>query len=151
MPTGGCEKRPLSCTRMCRGALTIRETALGQVTVGNVDTTVLRGHYLTRAEAATRAGVSASELTRLDGLVRIDGPLASCEEAYPDFQFATAGGFLPGLRAVVTAVEDSLDSLNLAGFLTAAHPDFGGSSIVDELSSGDRADSVLARLIARAA
>lgn len=113
---------------------------------GNVETRVLRGHYLTRSEAAERAGVSMTELSRAPGLVRIDGPLPTCEEAYPAFQFARDGGIVPGLPTVVRAVEDSFDDLSLAGFLTAAHPGLGGASIVDEMCAGYEAAAVLQML-----
>ena len=113
------------------------------IPTGTVDTRVLRGHYLTRSEAAARAGVSPAELSRYDGLVRIDGPFPACEEAYPDFQFAREGGIVPGLRDLVSAVEGSLDCLSLAAFLTAAHPDLGGASIVEELCTGCGADPVI--------
>ncbi len=112
----------------------------------SVDVRVLRGHYLTRSEAARRAGLTAAELSTLDGLVRIDGPFPSCEEAYPDFQFARGGGIVPGLRDVVNAVEGSLDCLSLAAFLTAAHPHLGGASIVEELCTGCGADTVIETL-----
>ena len=94
------------------------------------------------------AGLSPRELEALPGLVRIDGPFAACEEAYPDFQFAPTGGIIPGLREVVCAVEESLDCLSLAAFLTASHPHLGGASIVDELCTGHEADTVIATLLA---
>ena len=116
------------------------------VPVENVETRILRGHYLTRDEAAHRAGVSTREIQELAGLVRIPGPFAACEEAYPDFQFARTGGILPGLREVVCAVDDSVDCLSLAAFLTASHPHLGGASIVEELCSGHAADAVIETL-----
>ena len=113
---------------------------------GRVETRVLRGHYLTRSEAAERVGVSSREIRRLDGLVRIEGSLPGCEEAYPDFQFARDGGIVPGLQRVVEEVKGSLDCLSLAAFLTASNPYFGGASIVDELCAGCGADAVIEAL-----
>jgi hypothetical protein len=119
---------------------------MATIPVGSVETRVLRGHYLTRSEAAERAGLSAAELSRVEGLVRITGALPTCEEAYPAFQFVRGGGIVPGLREVVTAVEESFDCLSLAAYLTASHPHFGGASIVDELCAGCEADAVIAAL-----
>ncbi len=110
--------------------------------LAGIDCTVLRGHFLTRGEAAAYAGVSAWELRSLDGVVRIDGPYGN-EEAYPDFQFAGDGGFVPGLRDVVTRLEGYLPGPTLAGYLIAPQPDLGGASVVEWLSSGNSTEAVI--------
>lgn len=116
------------------------------VPTAGVDTTVVQGHFLTRAEAAHLSGVPTADLQSRAGFVRIPGPYAECEEAYPAFQFRSGGGLVPGLAEVVRELEGSLDCLSLAAYLTAVRPDLGGSSIVDCLGAGASSGSVIAVL-----
>ena len=51
-------------------------------------TTVLQGPFLTRAEAAVRAGVDAAHISHRPDLLRLDGRWL--EEVYFAFQFAAA-------------------------------------------------------------
>ncbi len=99
----------------------------------DVDCTVLTGHFLTRSEAAHRAGMSPPELMRAAGAVRIDTSCGS-EEVYPDWQFDPAGGFVHGLPEVVASLSGLVPPANLAGFLLAKQPDLGGASVVGWLN-----------------
>lgn len=108
----------------------------------NMDCSTLRGHYLTPAEAASRAGVPVRELTAMDGAVTISGPYGA-EDVYPEFQFAPNGGFVPGLVEVVDRFDGALSSHYLAGWLLAPQPALHGTSVVDYLESG----GVLSRVL----
>lgn len=108
----------------------------------HIDCSVLKGHFLTGSEAAAQVGMSASELETLPGVVQIAGPRGS-EPAYPDFQFTHDGHFVPGLRDVVASLDESLDGPTLCGLLVAPQPQFGGSSVLDWLSSGNSSAAVV--------
>lgn len=113
---------------------------------------VLPGPFLTRIEAARRAGVPAAELAGLPRAVRFGGPW-DVEEVYPAFQFARGGGFVPGLPGVVAAVAGALAGRDLVGWLREPRPDLGGRSVVEWLTSGRPAAAVeaLAAGVGRAA
>ncbi|MDJ0961399.1 MAG: hypothetical protein QNJ88_12135 [Acidimicrobiia bacterium] len=108
----------------------------------HIDCSVLKGHFLTASEAAAQVGLSPSELEMLPGVVQIAGPKGT-EAAYPDFQFNHHGGFVPGLREVVSSLDDSIDGPTLCGLLVAPQPEFGGSSVLDWLSSGNSSAAVI--------
>ena len=108
----------------------------------HIDCSVLKGHFLTASEAAAQVGLSTMELEMLPGVVQIPGPHGT-EAAYPDFQFNHHGGFVPGLREVVSSLDESIDGPTLCGLLVAPQPKFGGSSVLDWLSSGNSSAAVI--------
>ncbi len=102
---------------------------------------VLPGPFLTRTQAARRAGVPPAELAALPGAVRLAGPW-DVEEVYPAFQFARSGGFLPGLPGVVSTVGAVLADRDLVGWLLEPWPELGGRSVVEWLTAGRPAAAV---------
>lgn len=112
---------------------------------------VLPGPFLTRDQAARRAGIPPADLAALPGAVRLAGPWG-LEEVYPAFQFA-GGGFLPGLPTVVAAVGGALAGRALVGWLLEPLAELGGRTVVEWLAAGRPAAPVeaLAAGVARAA
>lgn len=108
----------------------------------HIDCTVLKGHFLTVSEAAHQVGLSPRELETLPGVVQIPGPHGA-EAAYPDFQFDHHGGFVSGLREVVSSLEESIDGTTLCGLLVTPQPHLGGASVLDWLSSGNSSAAVV--------
>jgi hypothetical protein len=100
-----------------------------------IDCSVLRGHFLTRREAAIQAGMTGEKIQTLEGVIRIEGRYGS-EEAYPALQFGNGGGFVPGLRDVVVQLAASLSGAALAGWVMAPQPALGGACVIDWLSAG---------------
>ena len=99
-----------------------------------VDCSVQRGHFLTRAEAAQQVGMPAPELVGESGAVRISGPYG-VEEVYPDWQFGPQGGFVEGLPEVVAELAGYVPGTRMAGFLLAPQPELGGSSVIEWLAT----------------
>ena len=76
----------------------------------------------------------------MPGALRIDGPM-SLEEAYPAFQFAVDGGFIPGLPEVVARLD--LPGTAAAAWLITPQPELGSRSALEWLSEGRAPSYVL--------
>lgn len=75
---------------------------------------IFLGHFLTRIEAARRAGVSREEVLHRPDLLRIGGTWL--EEVYFAFQF-NAHGIRPELGSIVRSLRDQFDDIAIADWL----------------------------------
>ncbi len=100
------------------------------------DLNLVRGPFLTRAEAAARSRRG------LDGVVALGGHYA-LEEVYPAFQFTPDGYPLPGLDAVREALGDGFDPWATAAWLSEPHLGLGGRAPADWLREGRPVDPVV--------
>jgi hypothetical protein len=108
---------------------------------------ILIGHFLLRAEAARRAGVTTEELVRRPDLLHIGGTWL--EEVYFEFQFDESG-VRRDLGSVVQLLRQSFDDLTIAEWLACPNEMLAGTTPLRTLASG-RSDGQLARAAAHMA
>jgi hypothetical protein len=94
---------------------------------------ILIGHFLLRAEAAQRAGISTEELVRRPDLLHIGGTWL--EEVYFEFQFDESG-VRRDLGSVVELLRQSFDDLTIAEWLARPNDELAGATPLRRLSSG---------------
>ncbi len=75
---------------------------------------IFLGHFLTRVEAARRAGVSHEEVLQRPDLLHIGGTWL--EEVYFAFQF-NAHGIRPELGSIVRSLREQFDDIAIADWL----------------------------------
>ena len=94
---------------------------------------VLLGHFLTRREAASRAGIDAMTLVTRRDVLRIGG--RSLEEVYFAFQFGQ-DGLRPEVGNVVAALASAWDHLTIARWLTRSNRRLEGHAPLVWLNAG---------------
>lgn len=94
---------------------------------------ILVGHFLTRAEAARRAGIPRAELPRRPDLLRIGGN--SLEEVYFEFQF-DEHGIKPGLGMVVRMLREEFDDITIADWLARPNIHLGDRTPLRWVAAG---------------
>ncbi len=94
---------------------------------------ILVGHFLTRREAAHRAGIAPDEIVHRPDLLRIGG--IWLEEVYFEFQFDRAG-IRKGLGGVVHDLKRNFDDLTIADWLARPNTVLTGSSPLRWIASG---------------
>lgn len=97
-------------------------------------TALLQGPFLTRTEAAERAGIEAQSLARRPDLLRIKGPWT--EETYYAFQFGTSG-LRRDVGEVVLNLRTESDDLGIADWLARPHEDLSGLTPLARLNTPD--------------
>lgn len=103
-------------------------------------TTVLQGPFLTRAEAAARAGIGADSVSHRPDLLRLDGQWL--EEVYFAFQFA-GGGIRRDIGEIVLHLRGRCDDATIAGWLCCPNSDLGGACPLAWLQSGGSVRSAI--------
>lgn len=101
---------------------------------------VLKGPFLTRAEAAKRGEVSTELITHRPDLLRLGGKWL--QEVYFAFQF-DPGGVRPGLGMVVQTLKGEYADQAIAEWLALPHPELGFASPLDFLNAGGTVERVL--------
>jgi hypothetical protein len=94
---------------------------------------ILVGHFLTRTQAAHRAGIRPDELRRRPDLLRVGGTWL--EEVYFEFQFDKSG-IRPDLGGVVRTLHKTFDDLTIADWLARPNPQLHGKSPLQWARSG---------------
>ena len=94
---------------------------------------ILIGHFLIRAEAAQRAGISAEELMGRPDLLHIGGTWL--EEVYFEFQFDESG-VRHDLGSVVQLLRQNFDDLAIAEWLARPNESLAGATPLRRLSDG---------------
>lgn len=84
---------------------------------------VLVGHFLTREEAAERAGISADEVVSRPDLLRLGGKWL--EEVYFEFQF-DEHGIRPDISDLVRDLHREYDDIEIADWLAHPNPELNG-------------------------
>lgn len=107
---------------------------------------ILVGHFLTRTDAANRAGVPSNQLVHRPDLLRIGG--LWLEEVYFEFQFDRAG-IRRGLGVVVEDLSRRFDDLVIADWLARPNWVLSGSTPLRWVASG-RDDAMLFKATANA-
>lgn len=102
--------------------------------------TTLRGPFLTRREAARRAGVAEDQVTRRPDLLRLGG--RRLEEVYFAFQFDECG-VRPDLGLVVQRLKRSCDDLDISHWLVEPQDGLNLRSPLDWLAGAGSAAAVL--------
>jgi hypothetical protein len=102
---------------------------------------VLVGHFLTRKQAARRAGIAPWEVVDRPDLLRIGGTWL--EEVYFAFQFDTAG-VRQSLGMVVAHLRRMFDDEAIADWLVRPHSSLSTTPPLAWLASGGSSDGALA-------
>ena len=100
---------------------------------------ILVGHFLTRRQAARRAGVASGEVVDRPDLLRVGGTWL--EEVYFAFQF-DAGGVRQSLGIVVAHLRRVFDDEDIADWLVRPHPELSTTTPLVWLASGGSPDHV---------
>jgi len=95
---------------------------------------ILHGPFLTRREAALRAGMSPAELRFHPGLLRLGGRIV-LQEAYAGFQF-DVHGIRDDLAAVVEVFGAGADPWEVCDWITRPNTALGGKSPLTFLDEG---------------
>ena len=107
---------------------------------------ILVGHFLTREQAARRAGVQPHEIVLRPDLLRIGG--VWLEEVYFEFQFDRSG-VRTGLALVVQQLRAHFDDLTIADWLARQNPVLSGTTPLRWTATGRDSD-LLAKAAANA-
>ncbi|NND03691.1 MAG: hypothetical protein HKN91_12985 [Acidimicrobiia bacterium] len=92
----------------------------------------LRGPFLTRREAARRAGSAVEQLVRRPDLLRLGG--SSLEEVYFAFQFDESG-VRPDLGRLVQMLRQDHDDIDIGHWLVEPQSDLGLATPLDWLAA----------------
>ena len=95
---------------------------------------ILHGPFLTRREAALRAGMSPAELQSHPGLLRLAGRIV-LQEAYAGFQF-DEHGIRDDLAAVVEVFGTAADPWEVCDWITRPNAALGGKPPLTFLDEG---------------
>jgi hypothetical protein len=101
---------------------------------------ILVGHFLTRLEAARRAGIPSEEAAQRPDLLRIGGTWL--EEVYFEFQFNDRG-IDPRLGRVVRSLHRRFDDIDIADWLARPNDELDGSTPLRWLETGDDASRIV--------
>ncbi len=101
---------------------------------------ILQGPFLTRKEAARRAGVAASLIKRRPDLLRLGG--GRLQEVYFAFQFDQAG-VRPELGRVVQSLKADYDDIDICHWLVLPQRRLGLATPLQWLTSGGPGKAVL--------
>lgn len=104
------------------------------------DTVVLRGPFLTRAQAARLACVHSRSLPLRPDLLSVGGTWL--EEVYFEFQFDSTG-IIHNVSAVVRDLKQTSDDEDIASWLVASHASLNGVSPLTFLRAGGTESAVL--------
>lgn len=96
-------------------------------------TSVLRGPFLTRLEAARRAGSSEDLIARRPDLLRLGG--RRLQEVYFAFQFDQSG-IRPELARVVQSLKLEYDDIDICHWLVQPQESLGLATPLDWIASG---------------
>ena len=91
------------------------------------------GHFLTRVEAARRAGISREAVLQRPDLLRIGGTWL--EEVYFAFQF-NEHGIRPELGSIVRSLRRQFDDIAIADWLARPNDDLSAYTPLRWLSTG---------------